>query len=76
MIPEMINEPVYDDARILGGSFKSFEDGEISEIYLAYTDFKNTVVHEPKTLKLLPIENDQQANEEKSESKAPMNFLF
>ena len=35
---------------------------------------KNTVVHEPKLVKLLPIENDQQANEEKSESKAPMNF--
>ena len=32
------------------------------------------MVHEPKLVKLLPIENDQQANEEKSESKAPMNF--
>ena len=72
---EMINEPVYDDARILGEKLlKAFEDGEIGEIYLAYTDFKNTVVHEPKLVKLLPIENDQQANEEKSESKAPMNF--
>ena len=68
-------EPVYDDARILGEKLlKAFEDGEIGEIYLAYTDFKNTVVHEPKLVKLLPIENDQQANEEKSESKAPMNF--
>ena len=74
-IREMINEPVYDDARILGEKLlKAFEDGEIGEIYLAYTDFKNTVVHEPKLVKLLPIENDQQANEEKSESKAPMNF--
>ncbi len=72
---EMINEPVYDDARILGEKLlKAFEDGEIGEIYLVYTDFKNTVVHEPKLVKLLPIENDQQANEEKSESKAPMNF--
>ena len=72
---EMINEPVYDDARILGEKLlKAFEDGEIGEIYLAYTDFKNTVVHEPKLVKLLPIENDQQANEEKSESKAQMNF--
>ena len=41
----MINEPVYDDARILGEKLlKAFEDGEIGEIYLAYTDFKNTVV--------------------------------
>ena len=68
-------EIVSDDARILGEKLlKAFEDGEIGEIYLAYTDFKNTVVHEPKLVKLLPIENDQQANEEKSESKAPMNF--
>ena len=42
---EMINEPVYDDARILGEKLlKAFEDGEIGEIYLAYTDFKNTLV--------------------------------
>ena len=53
---EMINEPVYDDARILGEKLlKAFEDGEIGEIYLAYTDFKNTVVHEPKLVKLLPV---------------------
>ena len=33
---EMINEPVYDDARILGEKLlKAFEDGEIGEIYLA-----------------------------------------
>ena len=30
--------------------------GEIGEIYVAYTYFKNTVVHEPKLLKLLPVE--------------------
>lgn len=75
---EMINDPVYDDARILGEKLlKAFEDGEIGEIYLAYTDFKNTVVHEPKLVKLLPIENDHnKENEEKqdSDSKAMMNF--
>ncbi len=75
---EMINDPVYDDARSLGEKLlKAFEDGEIGEIYLAYTDFKNTVVHEPKLVKLLPIENDHnKENEEKqdSDSKAMMNF--
>ena len=35
---------------------KSFSDGEIGEIYLAYTHFKNTVSHEPKLIKLLPVE--------------------
>lgn len=43
---EMINEPVYDDARILGEKLlKAFEDGEIGEIYLAYTDFKLSLIH-------------------------------
>ena len=32
-----------------------FEKGEIGEIYLAYTGFKNTVSHIPTILKLLPI---------------------
>ena len=53
---------------------KAFSDGEVGEIYLAYTDFKNTVVHEPKLVKLLPIENKQESKEEEKESKAPMNF--
>ena len=35
---------------------KSFADGEIGEIYLAYTSFKNTVSHEPKLIRLLPVE--------------------
>ena len=73
--PEVIEEPAYAEAMLLSQKLlTSFAAGEIGEIYLAYTDFKNTVVHEPKLVKLLPIENDQQANEEKSESKAPMNF--
>ena len=73
--PEVIEEPTYAEAMLLSDKLlTSFAAGEIGEIYLAYTDFKNTVVHEPKLVKLLPIENDQQANEEKSESKAPMNF--
>ena len=33
-----------------------FEKGEIGEIYLAYTNFKNTVSQEPKLIKLLPID--------------------
>ena len=32
--------------------------GEVGEIYLAYTHFKNTVVHEPTLIKLLPVELD------------------
>lgn len=71
---ELINEPVYDDARHLGEKvLKAFEDGEIGEIYLAYTEFKNTVVHEPKFVKLLPIERTSDQAEQR-EDKVLMNF--
>ena len=54
---EVINQPMYKDAMEIGTAVLSaFESGEISEIYLAYTSFKNTVVHEPKLIKLLPMD--------------------
>lgn len=72
---EIINEPEYEDARKLGEKvLRAFEDGEIGEIYLAYTDFKNTVVHEPKLIKLLPVEIDEASLEEPKEDKTLMNF--
>ena len=53
----MIESPSYEDAAALCKKIlKSFSDGEIGEIYLAYTHFKNTVSHEPKLIKLLPVE--------------------
>ena len=57
---EVIENPMFSDAKeiceeVLGG----YAAGEISEIYLAYTYFKNTVVHEPKLLKLLPVEIEE-----------------
>lgn len=72
---EIINEPEYEDARKLGEKvLEAFENGEIGEIYLAYTDFKNTVVHEPKLVKLLPIELDRDSLEESQDDKLLMNF--
>ncbi|MCI5622583.1 ATP synthase F1 subunit gamma [Anaerostipes sp.] len=72
---EIINEPEYEDARKLGEKvLEAFENGEIGEIYLAYTDFKNTVVHEPKLVKLLPIELDKDSLEESQDDKLLMNF--
>lgn len=60
---------------------KSYLDGEIGEIYLAYTNFKNTVSHEPTLLKLLPItaediENDgvEDNDIEEEEKNLIMNF--
>ena len=55
--PEVIEEPTYAEAMLLSDKLlTSFAAGEIGEIYLAYTHFKNTVSHEPKLLKLLPVE--------------------
>ena len=54
---DVIEEPVYADAmKICKDVLDAFAKGEISEIYLAYTAFKNTVVHIPTLLKLLPVE--------------------
>lgn len=55
---DVIEAPLYQDAVDIGREvLEAYEKGEIGEIYLAYTCFKNTVVHEPKLLKLLPVED-------------------
>ena len=66
--PQMMEDPEYDDAAVLCKEvLKSFADGEVGEIYLAYTHFKNTVTQEAKLIKLLPVEIDtDEAAQDKS----------
>ena len=72
---DMIENPEYIDAMCLSTNLlNAFKQGEIGEIYLAYTHFKNTVVHEPVLMKLLPVEADAAAEETESGSDIPMNF--
>ena len=73
---DIIEEPSYVDAMAISSKLlEAYAAGEISEIYLAYTGFKNTVVHVPTLLKLLPVEAPTEEKAEKeSESKAMMNF--
>ena len=73
---EVVEEPTYPDAMALSKRVLSdFADGKISEIYLAYTHFKNTVSHIPTLLKLLPVEiPEKDETEEKAVTVAPMNF--
>lgn len=74
-LSDVIEAPAYIDAMQLSKELlKAFAEGEIGEIYLAYTSFKNTVSHEPKLLKLLPIEVKQQDTEEAKEKNIIMNF--
>ncbi|MGN0388919.1 MAG: ATP synthase F1 subunit gamma [Suilimivivens sp.] len=79
---DVIEEPVYADAMAISKEvLDGFAKGEISEIYLAYTGFKNTVVHVPTLLKLLPVEvngsvpeGGEGSGEETPMDKALMNF--
>ena len=66
--PQMMEDPEYDDAAVLCKEvLKSFAYGEVGEIYLAYTHFKNTVTQEAKLIKLLPVEIDtDEAAQDKS----------
>jgi F-type H+-transporting ATPase subunit gamma len=74
-LPEVIEEPVYADAYGLSKRLlDAYAADEIGEIYLAYTSFKNTVSHEPKLIKLLPVEHDPDNQSEVSENDAIMNF--
>jgi F-type H+-transporting ATPase subunit gamma len=53
----------------------AFASGEFGEIYLAYTAFKNTVVHVPTLMKLLPVSAEEGVEEEASvDDKTLMNF--
>ena len=72
---DCIEEPVYVDAMNISKELlDGFAAGEFGEIYLAYTSFKNTVSHEPKLLKLLPVEIEATESDEEKTSKALMNF--
>lgn len=62
---EVMNQPLYNDAVNIGREvMDAFSKGEVGEIYLAYTVFKNTVTHIPTLLKLLPFEAAESSEEE------------
>ena len=76
---DIMEAPTYQAAKELGERLlRDFENGEIGEIYVAYTEFKNTVSHIPKFIKLLPVNPDDMQKDEEEMSAAdritPMNF--
>lgn len=72
---DVIEDPVYAEAmKISKEVLSAFENGEISEIYLAYTGFKNTVVHIPTLLKLLPVEVSEEEEAAQEDDYVMMNF--
>ena len=72
---DVIEDPVYAEAmKISKEVLSAFENGEISEIYLAYTGFKNTDVHIPTLLKLLPVEVSEEEETAQEDDPVMMNF--
>lgn len=70
---DIIESPTYQDAAELCEKVLSaFTRGEVGEIYLAYTHFKNTVSQEAKMIKLLPVEIDLEENA--AQSNVLMNY--
>ena len=71
---DVIEGPTYEDASaICKEVLRAFTAGEIGEIYLAYTHFKNTVSHEPTLMKLLPVEFEE-AEIKEADSNVLMNY--
>jgi F-type H+-transporting ATPase subunit gamma len=88
---DCIEEPAYASAmRISKEVMDAYVAGEVGEIYLAYTAFVNTVVHEPTMIKLLPVDTvehrdrmdvqaryhgeEKKKDSDEKELRAPMNF--
>ncbi len=71
----MIEAPDYVDAmRLSAVLLNQYRKGEIGEIYLAFTAFKNTVSHEPTLLKLLPVDQNDMSTDADDKDDVPMNF--
>lgn len=72
---EVINEPMYSDAMEIGQAvLDAYTSGEISEIYLAYTCFMNTVSQVPVFIKLLPVDTNDVKMEEELKDSSVMEY--
>lgn len=71
---QVMEGPTYADAMAVSREvLEAYTKGEVGEIYLAYTHFKNTVSHVPTLIKLLPMEFDE-AELSEADSNALMNY--
>ena len=72
---DVMNEPVFNDAMSIGRRvLEDFAEGKIGEIYLVYTEFKNTVTHVPTWLKLLPVVVSEEEEEDVADKLTLMNY--
>lgn len=74
-LTDLIEQPIFADAILLSERLlEAFTKGEIGEIHIAYTSFKNTVSHEPTLLQLLPVVHDENDTAAARGRGALMNF--
>lgn len=72
---DAINEPLFSDAVQIGEDvINAYVNGEIGEIYIAYTVYKNTVIQIPTLLKLLPITKEEKEDEKDAGTDMLMNY--
>ncbi len=63
--------PTYEDARMLGEfAVEGYNNGDFDAVYVAYTEFKSTISHEPSLIKLLPVDTTEFESEEEQTEKA------
>lgn len=68
---EIMNNPLFGDAVTIGKTVSgALENGEIDEVYLAYTVFKNTVTQIPTLIKVMPFSEEDMAEAESEEISA------
>ncbi len=72
---DIINAPLYNDCiAITKNLMERFDSGEIDEIYVAYTDFQNTVTHVPTLRKIIPLSKEDFQVDGSGESEADQNL--
>lgn len=72
---EVMNGPMFSDAAQIGRAvLEAFTNKEVSEIYIAYTVFKNTITQIPTLMRLLPVEIKDDETEKSDADLAIMNY--
>lgn len=72
---DVMNGPMFSDAAQIGRAvLEAFANQEVSEIYIAYTVFKNTITQIPTLMRLLPVEIKEEETGSSDADLAIMNY--
>lgn len=72
---DVMNGPMFGDAAQIGRAvLEAFANQEVSEIYIAYTVFKNTITQIPTLMRLLPVEIKEEETGSSDADLAIMNY--